>query len=172
MDGFNMQNNHNNFCIYCGAKLIPNQHFCSQCGHEVYHDSEINTIDIAEYETKINDIEKKYNIKQSRAKELLEKLFDPSHISYSRFSDIILKSNQLFSNQISIVRKMLELEDSTLLIQGELDNKIKTLKKFIYKMEDLINEMVIQLSSNKNDNEDINNLFKEMDDLIESVKDY
>lgn len=39
-------------------------------------------------------------------------------------------------------------------------------------MEDLINELVIQLSSNKKDNEDINNLFNEMDDLIDSVKDY
>ena len=39
-------------------------------------------------------------------------------------------------------------------------------------MEDLINELVIQLSSNKQDNDDINNLFRDMDDLIDSVKDY
>jgi hypothetical protein len=39
-------------------------------------------------------------------------------------------------------------------------------------MDDLINELVIQLSSNKKDNEDVDNLFKDMDDLIDSVKDY
>jgi hypothetical protein len=39
-------------------------------------------------------------------------------------------------------------------------------------MEELINELVIQLSSNKKDNDDINDLFKDMDDLIDSVKDY
>ena len=32
--------------------------------------------------------------------------------------------------------------------------------------EELINELVIQLSSNKTDNDDINALFKDMDDLI------
>ena len=32
--------------------------------------------------------------------------------------------------------------------------------------------MVIRLSSNEHDIEDINNLFEDMDDLIDSVKDY
>ena len=36
-------------------------------------------------------------------------------------------------------------------------------------MNDLIDEMVIRLSSNEHD---INNLFEDMDDLIDSVKDY
>ena len=39
-------------------------------------------------------------------------------------------------------------------------------------MEDLTNELIIHLSSNKKDNDDINDLFKDMDDLINSVKDY
>lgn len=39
-------------------------------------------------------------------------------------------------------------------------------------MNDLIDEMVIRLSSNEYDIEDINNLFEDMDDLIDSVKDY
>ena len=54
----------------------------------------------------------------------------------------------------------------------ELDGKIKTLETFIDKMEDLTNELIIHLSSNKKDNDDINDLFKDMDDLINSVKDY
>ena len=39
-------------------------------------------------------------------------------------------------------------------------------------MNDLIDGMVIRLSSNEHDIEDINNLFEDMDDLIDSVKDY
>ena len=39
-------------------------------------------------------------------------------------------------------------------------------------MNDLIDELVIHLSSNKDDSTEINNLFKDMDDLIDSVKDY
>ena len=39
-------------------------------------------------------------------------------------------------------------------------------------MEDLINELIIHMSSNREDTEDINALFDDMDDLIDSVKDY
>ena len=68
---------------------------------------------------------------------------------------------------------MMELDDGTNpVIERELKNKLVTLNSFIDKMEDLINELVIQISSNKYDDEDINGLFKEMDDLIDSVKDY
>ena len=93
-------------------------------------------------------------------------------MAYSRFSNAISKSNQLFSNQIAIARRMLELDENNNLVEGELENKIRTLNTFVDKMEDLINELVIQMSSNKKDNDDINNLFNDMDELIDSVKDY
>lgn len=167
------QNNHNHFCIYCGAKLVPNQHFCTQCGKEVYHESEPTAVKITqEYKLKIDEIEEDYNSKQARAKDLVGKLFDPTHISYSKFNSAITKSNQLFANQLAIARKMLELDENNNLVEGELENKIRTLNTFVDKMEDLIDELVIHLSSNKKDDEDINNLFKDMDDLINSVKDY
>lgn len=167
------QNNHNHFCIYCGAKLVPNQHFCTQCGKEVYYESEPTAVKTTqEYKLKIDEIEEDYNSKQARAKDLVGKLFDPTHISYSKFNSAITKSNQLFANQLAIARKMLELDENNNLVEGELENKIRTLNTFVDKMEDLIDELVIHLSSNKKDDEDINNLFKDMDDLINSVKDY
>ncbi len=164
--------NHNHFCIYCGAKLVPNQHFCSQCGKEVYHDPKEEVVKVpSKYKTQVDKIEQEYNSKQQKATELVEKLFDPTHMSYSKFTNTIKQSNQLFANQIKIVQKMMEL-DSSDVVDGEIENKIKTLNAFVDKMEDLINELVIQLSSNKDDNDDINDLFNDMDDLIGSVKDY
>ena len=168
-----LEDNHNHFCIYCGAALVPNQHFCSQCGKEVYHEPEQIIVKTpSRYKSKIDEIENDYNSKQAKARELVVKLFDPTHLSYSKFTNAINKSNQLFSNQIAIAHKMVELDENNNLVEGELENKIKTLNAFVDKMEDLINELVIQLSSNKKDNEDINDLFKDMDDLIDSVKDY
>lgn len=163
--------NHNHFCIYCGARLVPNQHFCSQCGKEVYHDPAQVIKTLSQYESTIKQINEEYNLKQARAKELVDKLFDPSHMSYSKFTSAIEKSNQLFANQLKITQKMMELEDSEL-VNGQIEEKINILNAFVDKMEELINELVIQLSSNKKDNEDINNLFNDMDDLIDSVKDY
>ena len=107
-----VEDNHNHFCIYCGAKLVPNQHFCSQCGKEVYHDSTQTVKTPSRYESKVKQIEKEYNSKQARASELVEKLFDPSHMSYSKFTAAIKRSNQLFANQLKITQKMMELESS------------------------------------------------------------
>ncbi|WP_405298017.1 zinc-ribbon domain-containing protein [Methanobrevibacter sp.] len=166
-----VEDNHNHFCIYCGAKLVPNQHFCSQCGKEVYHDSTQTVKTPSRYESKVKQIEKEYNSKQTRASELVEKLFDPSHMSYSKFTAAIKRSNQLFANQLKITQKMMEL-DSSEVVNRQIEDKIRVLNTFVDKMEELINELVIQLSSNKDDDDDINALFKDMDDLIGSVKDY
>ena len=167
-----IEDNHNHFCIYCGAKLVPNQHFCSQCGKEVYHDPNEEIVNVpSKYESEVDKIEQEYNSKQQKATELVEKLFDPTHMSYSKFTNAIKQSNQLFTNQLKITRKMMEL-DSTDVVEGEIKNKINVLNTFVDKMEDLINELVIQLSSNKKDNDDINDLFNDLDDLIGSVKDY
>ena len=166
--------NRNHFCIYCGAKLVPNQHFCTQCGKRVSQDFEEETIPKpSQYEAEIEKIANEYNVKQGRARELLEKLFDPSHMSYEKFTAAINRSNGLFNNQLAVARKMTELDDgNNEVVRRELEIKISTLNSFIDKMEDLINELVIQLSSSKDDDEDINNLFSELDNLIDSVKDY
>ena len=167
-----MEDSHNNFCIYCGAKLTPNQHFCTQCGKEVYHDPKEGSVKVpSKYKSEIDQIEEEYNSKQQKATELVEKLFDPTHMSYSKFMNTIKQSNQLFTNQLKITHRMMEL-DSNEAIDSEMEHKIKTLNAFVDKMDGLINELVIQLSSNKEDLAEINNLFNDMDDLIDSVKDY
>ena len=165
--------NHNHFCIYCGAKLEPNQNFCTYCGRQVYHEEEVIVAVPSKYDEIIDNLEKDYDLKQKRATELVEKLFDPRHMAYNKFSSSINKSNQLFANQLEVTKKMVELDtDNNELVEKEIDSKIKILETFIDKMEDLINELVIHISSNKKDNDDINNLFDDMDDLIHSVKDY
>ena len=172
--------NHNNFCIYCGAKLVPNQHFCSKCGKEIYSEELDLTPVFSEedssktrYSDEISKIENEYNLKQSRALELVNKLFTPSDMAYDKFSSAINKSNQIFNNQLSVVKKMDELDfEGNELVEKEIESKMKTLEKFIDKIDSLINELIIHLSSNKKDDEDVNNLFEDMDDLIDSVKNY
>lgn len=163
---------HNHFCIYCGARLEEHQNFCIQCGKKVVQDETPVKVNVSKYVDEVDRLEQEYNIKQSRATELVNKLFDPNHMSYDKFSSAITRSNQLFANQVIIARKMLEFDDETQIIEHEIVNKIKTLNSFIDKMGNLTDELVIQMSSNKEDNAEIENLFDEMDDLINSVKDY
>ena len=168
-----IEDNHNHFCIYCGARIDEGQNFCSQCGRPVYKKEPKIRKSPSEYENKIAELESEYDIKQAKAKELVEKLFDPDHMAYERFSSSITKSNNLFSTQVDIAKKMAEMDmNESPFVEKELENKLVTLETFIDKMEDLINELIIHMSSNKEDLADVNALFDDMDDLIDSVKDY
>lgn len=168
-----IEDTHTHFCIYCGARIDPGQNFCAECGKPVYREESAVKKAPSKYDAKIDELEKEYNIKQSRATELVEKLFDPNHMAYERFSASITKSNNLFDIQVGIARKMAEIDanDNPFVVK-EMEGKLNTLQTFIDKMDDLTNELIIHLSSNKKDNDDINNLFNDMDDLIDSVKDY
>jgi hypothetical protein len=55
-------------------------------------------------------------------------------------------------------------------IENEIKNKIDILENISSKLDDLTNELVITMSEGSD--EDINNLFDEMSDLVKSVKDY
>lgn len=168
-----IDDNHTHFCIYCGSRIDPGQNFCAECGKPVYREEPVVKKVPSEYSAKIEELEIEYDNKQRKAKELIDKLFDPNHISYERFNSSINKSNNLFDIQVGIAKKMAEMDvNKNPFILKEMEAKIQTLQTFIDKMEDLTNELIIHMSSNKKDNEDINNLFKDMDDLIDSVKDY
>lgn len=168
-----LDNNHNHFCIYCGSKLMPNQSFCSKCGREVYnHQPQINSV-YSSQNDKLKKIEHEYNSKQGKAMQLIGNFLSQDPVEYGKFESTIKKSNQLFSNQLFVVKKMMELDmDDNELLKQEIDNKIDVLDSFNDKLEELINELVIKISSNKNDDEEINNLFNDMDELIDSVKKY
>ncbi|MBE6489532.1 MAG: zinc ribbon domain-containing protein [Methanobrevibacter sp.] len=168
-----IEDNHNHFCIYCGARIDAGQNFCSECGKPVFRNEVKVKIIPSKYNDKISQLEQDYDLKQSRAKELVEKLFDPNHLAYEKFMNSINKSNNLFSTQLDIAKKMAEMDlNENPFVEKEIEKKLKTLQDFIDKMEDLINELIIHMGSNKEDDTDINNLFKDMDDLIDSVKDY
>lgn len=168
-----IEDNHNHFCIYCGARIDAGQNFCSECGRPVYREEPEIKKSPSKYDEEISELEMEYDIKQAKAKELVEKQFDPNHMSYEKFTSSITKSNNLFSTQVEIAKKMSELNtEENPFVEKELINKINTLQSFVDKMEDLINELIIHMSSNKEDNRDIDNLFHDMDDLIDSVKDY
>lgn len=168
-----IEDNHNHFCIYCGARIDAGQNFCSECGKPVFRNEVKVKIIPSKYNDKISQLEQDYDLKQSKAKELVEKLFDPNHLAYEKFMNSINKSNNLFSTQLDIAKKMAEMDlNENPFVEKEIEKKLKTLQDFIDKMEDLINELIIHMGSNKEDDTDINNLFKDMDDLIDSVKDY
>lgn len=160
-----------NYCINCGFKLTSNDNFCPNCGVKIGEEENTNEWKLP-YKIKLTNLKEEYDSKVNRASELLKKEFNQSEKSYNKFIFAIDKSNNVFYNQLEIAKSMLNLSThNSSKIENELNGKFKTLAGIIEKMDELIDELIIHLSNRKSE-EEVKKLSEEMDDLINSVKDY
>lgn len=171
-----MGSNEFRFCMYCGAKLNHGDHFCGKCGVKVGETDKVErTIKeiFPQYKTSLIELKQEFEFKESKAKELIEKLFDTSKISYSKFNSSLTSLDKLFHEQYDIARNILDLSSrESEKIENELKNKFDLLESIIGKLNDLIDELVINLSSSKDNTDEIHAVFDDMDELINSVKYY
>ena len=189
-----------NFCIYCGFKLFPDDHFCPNCGAKLDDvvkvkkttapkDTPKNTYssststnktatikqDYTIYKNRVKSLKETYETKEAKVMELLEKKFPAGQISYYRFKDEVDNCRVSFFKEADSAQNMIDLSDEySDKIASELKNKIKTLESIIGKLNDLQSELIISISNADDDDgdEEIKNLIDEMNDLIDSVKDY
>ena len=188
-----------NFCIYCGFKLFPEDHFCPNCGAKLDDvvkdkkttapkDTPKNTYssststnktatikqDYTIFKNRVRSLRETYETKEAKVMELLEKKFPAGQISYYRFKDEVDNCRVSFFKEADSAQSMIDLSDEySDKIASELKNKIKTLESIIGKLNDLQSELIISISNADDDgDEEIKNLIDEMNDLIDSVKDY
>ena len=94
-------------------------------------------------------------------------------MTYDRFMTTIDKSHDLFYHEadsaINITKFAVE---DTPRVDAELENKISILKSIIDQIEDLTNELVININSDEESHDNVKNLVDDMEDLIDSVKEY
>ena len=163
-----------NYCINCGFKLNVDDNFCPNCGVKVGEDNSEVIMDddfFLKYKIKIENLKEEYDFKVSKAIELIKKEFDPSEISYNDFISTLNNSNNIFYNNVEVALDIIELSSNpSVKIKNELDNKINTLNEIIDKLEDFIDELIIHIAEGSE--KEVKNLTKELDDLIDSVKDY
>ena len=164
-----------NYCMNCGSKLDINDKFCSNCGvkvgesdsFELIHDKDF----FLKYKIRIENLNKEYDIKVAKALELIKKEFEPSEMSYNNFISTINNSNNIFYNNVEVALNIIDLASKpSNRIKNELDVKIDTLNRIISKFEDFIDELIIHIADKSQ--KEVNDLTKELDDLIDSVKDY
>lgn len=163
-----------NYCINCGFKLSVNDNFCPNCGVKIGDDNSQVIADddfFLKYKIKIENLKEEYDVKMGKAVELIKKEFDPSEISYNDFISTLNNSNNIFYNNVEVALDIIELSSNpSVKIKNELDNKINTLNEIIDKLEDFIDELIIHIAEGSE--KEVKNLTKELDDLIDSVKDY
>ena len=186
-----------NFCIYCGFKLFPEDHFCPNCGKkldeaDVKPNNTFNTTtsntssttttttsnntsqNYSYYKKQVEELKKTYETKEEKVLELLEKKFPNGQMSYSRFRGEVDVCRVNFFKEADAAENMINLSDEySEKIADALKEKIKTLQSIVAKMNDLQSELIISISNGDDgSDEEIDNLIREMNDLIDSVKDY
>ena len=186
-----------NFCIYCGFKLFPEDHFCPNCGKkldevDVKPNNTFNTTtsntssttttttsnntsqNYSYYKKQVEELKKTYETKEEKVLELLERKFPNGQMSYGRFRGEVDVCRVNFFKEAEAAENMINLSDEySEKIADAIKEKIKTLQSIVAKMNDLQSELIISISNGDDgSNEEIDNLIKEMNDLINSVKDY
>ncbi len=182
-----------NFCIYCGFKLFPEDHFCPNCGKKLdeadvrpnnYSNTSTSTSTVnstsnsnqnySYYKKQVEELKKTYESKEEKVLELLEKKFPNGQMSYGRFRREVDVCRVNFFKEAESAENMIDLSDEySEKIADALKEKIKTLQSIVAKMNDLQSELIISISNGDDgSDEEIDNLIREMNDLIDSVKDY
>ena len=186
-----------NFCIYCGFKLFPEDHFCPNCGKKLdeadvkpnntFNTTRSNTTsntttttsnnashNYSYYKKQVEELKKTYETKEEKVLELLEKKFPNGQMTYGRFRGEVDVCRVNFFKEAEAAENMINLSDGySEKIADALKEKISTLQSIVAKMNDLQSELIISISNgDEGSDEEIDNLIREMNDLIDSVKDY
>lgn len=125
------------------------------------------------YGKEINTLKLVFDIKEKSVRELIYKRFTPPQITYDKFIAVVDSSHKLFYHQMDAANNIVNMAaEDTPRVQKEIENKITAMKTIIDRIENLTNELVINMSNENNSNQDVENLLNDMENLIDSVKEY
>ena len=128
---------------------------------------------LQEYKKEINNLHVLFDVKQEVVRGLIKKRFEPPQITYDKFIKTIDNAEKLFHTQEDAALNIINLAaEDTSRVRDEIDNKIEAMKTIINQIEDLTNELVINISSDKDSREEVQNLLDDMEHLTDSIKDY
>jgi hypothetical protein len=140
---------------------------------EVPVEEHIGLNSLQEYKKEINNLHVLFDVKQEVVRGLIKKRFEPPQITYDKFIKTIDNAEKLFHTQEDAALNIINLAaEDTSRVRDEIDNKIEAMKTIINQIEDLTNELVINISSDKDSREEVQNLLDDMEHLTDSIKDY
>lgn len=125
----------------------------------------------AEYTRQLDELNSKFIKREKSTRDLIAKRFEPPQLTYTRFITGVDKSSELFKKHRDSAYTMINLADEySPRIASEIEAKIDILKEILDKMEGLSNELIV--SDSITTKEDVDGLMGEMDNLIQSVREY
>lgn len=125
------------------------------------------------YETQIIDLKNTFNQKEENITNLINRRFDKEELSHDRFTSVIKNCHKIFYHQsesaLNIVHLAPEYSDR---LDESVKGKIGILESIIAELNNLIEEFIIYDGNDEKSDDDLKELFGNMDNLISSVKDY
>lgn len=134
---------------------------------------DIGVESLKRYEKKVNNLKVVFEVKEEVVRDLIEKRFAPPQLTYDKFINIVDSAHKLFYRQADAASSIINLAaEDTPRVQDEIESKISSMNTIIDQIERLTNELVINISNETGAGEDVANLLDDMENLIDSVKDY
>ena len=103
-----------------------------------------------------------FESKEENAREIIEKRFPAPQLTNLKFNGVLNNCREVVESQIEILNTLTPTEKT----KPEIESRKKLIKQVISKVDDLTNELILS------EENDLNEVIGEMDDLINSIKEY
>lgn len=125
------------------------------------------------YKYEIDNLKQAFDKKEDNITGLINKRFESGELSHNRFMSVIDSCHKLFYHQSDSATSIIEMApEYSERLDETVKDKISIMESINDEMNNLVEELIIHDSDNEKSDEDLQELFSNMDNLINSVKDY
>ncbi|MBO5840108.1 MAG: hypothetical protein J6Q86_01605 [Methanobrevibacter sp.] len=125
------------------------------------------------YKAEIDNQKQAFDKKEENIKGLINKRFESGELSHNRFMSVIDSCHKLFYHQADSATSIIEMApEYSERLDETVKDKISIMDSINDEMNNLIEELIIHDGDDEKSDEDLKELFANMDNLINSVKDY
>jgi len=125
------------------------------------------------YKSQIYDLKNSFDFKEKKVSDIIERRFSSSKITYDKFMTVISEAHDNFYNHVNSSLEIIDFADKpNEKFEKEILKRIDVLKSILNKMDDLSIELLLNEKEEEQANDDLKNLVEDMENLIDSIKDY
>ncbi|MDO5843204.1 MAG: hypothetical protein Q4Q24_08060 [Methanobrevibacter ruminantium] len=125
------------------------------------------------YKAQIDNQKQAFDKKEENITDLINKRFETGELAHNRFMSVIDNCHKLFYHQFNSATSIIEMApECSERLDETVKDKISIMESINDEMNNLIEELIIHDSDNEKSEEDLKELFANMDNMINSVKDY
>ncbi len=125
------------------------------------------------YNTQINELKDEFNHKEENITNLINNRFNKEELSYERFMAVIGNCHKIFYHQADSASSIIQLApEYSERLDESVKGKISILESINDEINHLLEELILHDGDEKQSDEDLKEMFSNMDNLINSVKDY